>query len=62
MLKKDKNFRFPKENKRVLASMSRKDASAYKKLIIDAMIQGSIEPPKEKKKGKRKVKSETDED
>ena len=42
--------------------MSRQDASAYKKLIIDAMIAGSIEPPKEKKKGKRKVKSETDED
>lgn len=62
MLKKDKNFRFPKENKRILATMSREDASEYKRMIIDAMIAGSIEPPKEKKKGKRKVKSETDED
>ena len=62
MLKKDKNFSFPKENKRVLASMSKKDASAYKKLIIDAMIQGSIEPPKEKKKGRRREKTESDED
>jgi hypothetical protein len=61
MLKKDKNFRFPKENKRILAGMSRQDASAYKKMIIDAMIIGSIEPPKEKKKGKRKVKVEDEE-
>ncbi len=41
--------------------MSRQDASAYKKMIIDAMIIGSIEPPKEKKKGKRKVKVEDEE-
>lgn len=61
MLKKDKNFRFPKENKRILAGMSRQDASAYKKMIIDAMIIGSIEPPKEKKKSKRKVKVEDEE-
>ncbi len=61
MLKKDKNFRFPKENKRILASMSKQSASGYKKLIIDAIILGSIEPPKEKKKGKRKVKVEDEE-
>jgi hypothetical protein len=30
-------------------------------MIIDAMIIGSIEPPKEKKKGKRKVKVEDEE-
>ena len=62
MIKRDKNFRFPKENKRVLATMFGEEATSYKKLIIGAIISGSIEPPKEKKKGKRKVKSETDED
>jgi hypothetical protein len=55
MLKLDKNFRLPKTVKRFMASMSDADASNFKKLMIKAMIDGSIEPPKEKKKGKRKV-------
>lgn len=55
MIKKDKNFKLPKKIKTMLAFMSRKEASEYKKLMIEAIITGSIEPPREKKKGKKKV-------
>ena len=39
----------------MLAFMSKQEASDYKKLMIEAIIAGSIEPPREKKKDKRKV-------
>lgn len=60
MIKKDKNFKLSKRIKTMLAFMSKQEASDYKKLMIEAIIAGSIEPPREKKKGKRKV-AETEE-
>jgi len=61
MLKQDKNFRLPKSTKRMMAFMEPSYATMYKKFIIQGMISGSIEPPKEKKKSKRKVKVEDEE-
>lgn len=55
MIKKDKNFKLSKRIKTMLAFMSKQEASDYKKLMIEAIIAGSIEPPREKKKDKRKV-------
>jgi hypothetical protein len=55
MLKQDKNFRLPKEVKRMMAFMSPKKATEFKKLMIQGIIIGSINPPKEKKKGKHRV-------
>lgn len=50
MLRQDKSFRLPKEVKRRLATMSGIDATIYRKSMIRAIILGSVEPPKEKKK------------
>jgi len=61
MLKQDKNFRLPKPVKRMMAFMPDDQASSFKKLMIRGIIAGSIEPPREKKKGKRKVKVEDEE-
>ena len=61
MLKQDKNFRLPKTTKRMMAFMEPSYATMYKKEMIRGIILGSIEPPKEKKKGKRKVKVEDEE-
>lgn len=53
MLKQDKNFRLPKDVKRMMSFMSNEKASQFKKLMIQAIIIGSVNPPKEKKKGKQ---------
>jgi hypothetical protein len=55
MIKKDKNFKLPKSVKRMMGAMSKTDASEFKRLMIQAIISGSIEPPREKKKDKKKV-------
>jgi len=55
MLKKDKNFRLPKDVKRMMGFMSPQKASDFKKLMIQGIIIGSINPPKEKKKGKERT-------
>lgn len=60
MIKKDKNFKLSKRIKTMLAFMPKDKASEFKKLMIEAIISGSVEPPREKKKGKRKV-AETEE-
>jgi hypothetical protein len=53
MLKQDKNFRLPKDVKRMMSFMPNEKASQFKKLMIQAIIIGSVNPPKEKKKGKQ---------
>jgi hypothetical protein len=55
MLKKDKNFKLSKSIKRMMAAMPKEESSEFKRLMIEAIIAGSIEPPREKKKDKRKV-------
>jgi hypothetical protein len=55
MLKKDKNFKLPKSVKRMMGAMSKTDASEFKRLMIQAIISGSIEPPREKKKDRKKA-------
>jgi hypothetical protein len=55
MLKQDKNFRLPKEVKRMMAFMPSEKASQFKKTMIQGIIIGSINPPKEKKKSRQRV-------
>lgn len=54
MMKRDHNFRLPKEIKRVMASTTKEKSTQLKSLMIDAIILGSIEPPREKRKNKHK--------
>ena len=54
MMKKDHSFRLPKETKRIMSSMSSADSHEYKNLMIDAIITGSREAPREKKKNRNK--------
>jgi len=42
MKKRDKNFRLPKQTKRMLAFMPTDKANEYRRLMIDAIIKGSI--------------------
>ena len=39
----------------MMAAMPKEESSEFKRLMIEAIIAGSIEPPREKKKDKRKV-------
>ena len=55
MMKKDKSFRLPKETKRLLATMPEEKRSNFKDLMIEGIILGSIEPPREKRKHKNKI-------
>lgn len=55
MMKKDKSFRLPKEIKRLLAAMSKDKRSEFKNLMINGIILGSIEPPREKRKNKNRI-------
>jgi len=54
MMKKDKNFRLTKETKRLLATAPKEKRTQLKNLMINAIILGSIEPPREKKKNRNK--------
>jgi hypothetical protein len=54
MMKKDHNFRLPKEIKRILSSSTRTNSYEYKNLMIEAIITGSRETPREKKKNRNK--------
>jgi hypothetical protein len=42
MIKRDKNFKLPKQIKVQLAFMPKDKANEYRKLMIDAIIKGSI--------------------
>jgi hypothetical protein len=61
MMKKDRGFRLPKETKRLLAITPKEKRSQLKNLMIDAIILGSIEPPREKKKNKNRNSVDTPE-
>lgn len=62
MMKKDRSFRLPKETKRILATIPKERRSEFKNLMINGIILGSIEPPREKRKNKNKiVQAETEE-
>ncbi len=54
MMKKDRSFKLPKEIKRMMASKPKEESNKLKRLMIDAIILGSVEPPREKKKHKNK--------
>ena len=54
MMKKDHSFRLPKEVKRMMSSMPSADSHKYKNLMIEAIITGSKEAPREKKKNRNK--------
>jgi len=55
MMKKDKSFRLPKETKRLLATIPKDRRSEFKSLMINGIILGSVEFPREKRKNKNKV-------
>jgi hypothetical protein len=55
MMKQDRNFRLSKEIKRIMASIPKEKSSDYKRLMIQGVVSGSIEPPREKKKNKHKT-------
>lgn len=55
MMRRDQSFRLPKEVKRILSSMPSTESYKYKNLMIEAIISGSREAPKEKKKNKNKL-------
>ena len=62
MMKQDRNFRLPKEIKRLLATTPKEKRSELKSLMINGIILGSVEPPREKRKNKNKaVQVETEE-
>ncbi len=50
MIKRDKNFKLPKQIKVQLAFMPKDKASEYRKLMIEAIIKGSIPVKSSKKK------------
>jgi hypothetical protein len=54
-MKQDRNFRMPKEVKRLLASMPNQKSSVLKSLMIQGIILGSVETPREKKKNRNNV-------
>jgi hypothetical protein len=54
MMRKDHSFRLPKEVKRLLSTMPSADSHKYKNLMIEAIITGSKEVPREKKKNRNK--------
>ena len=56
MIKRDKNFRLPKEIKTKLAFMPKDKANNYRKLMIEAIIKGSI-PIKSTKKNDKSDKN-----
>jgi hypothetical protein len=60
MIKRDKNFRLPKQTKRMLAFMSTEDASIYRRLMIDAIIKGSILVKTSKKKDNNERTADSD--
>jgi hypothetical protein len=55
MMRKDHSFRMPKEVKRILSSMPSTESYNYKNLMIEAIITGSREAPREKKKNRNKL-------
>jgi len=55
MMKKDHNFRLPKEVKCFLSSMDKDESKKYKNLMIEGIISGSVESPREKRKNKNKT-------
>lgn len=65
MMKQDQNFRLPKQVKMIMASTLKEEANQFKSLMIEAIIAGSKEVPREKKKNKNKniveVTSESEE-
>ena len=50
MIKRDKNFKLPKQIKVQLAFMPKDKASEYRRLMIEAIIKGSIPVKSSKKK------------
>ena len=58
MMRKDHSFRMPKEIKRILSSNTQTNSYEYKNLMIDAIITGSKEVPREKKKNRNKLVTE----
>ena len=55
MMRRDQSFRLPKEVKRLLSSNTSANPHEYKNLMIEAIISGSKEAPREKKKNKHKL-------
>lgn len=55
MMKLDQNFRLPKEVKRILASMPKDKSTNYRHLMIQGIILGSVEAPREKKKNRNRA-------
>ena len=50
MIKRDKNFKLPKQIKTQLAFIPKDKASEYRRLMIEAIIKGSIPVKSSKKK------------
>jgi hypothetical protein len=55
MMRRDQSFRLPKEIKRILSSSTNANSNELKNLMIEAIITGSKEAPREKKKNKHKL-------
>ena len=55
MMRREQSFRVPKEIKRILSSSTNANSHELKNLMIEAIITGSKEAPREKKKNKHKL-------
>ena len=60
MLKRDKNFKLPKQIKTQLAFMTKDKASEYRRLMIEAIIKGSIPVKSSKKKDNNERTTDSD--
>ena len=60
MLKRDKNFKLSKQIKVQLAFMPKDKASEYRKLMIEAIIKGSIPVKSSKKKDNNERTTDSD--
>jgi len=60
MIKRDKSFKLPKQVKVQLAFMTKEKASEYRKLMIDAIIKGSIPVKSSKKKDNNERTTDSD--
>ena len=60
MLKRDKNFKLPKQIKVQLAFMPKDKASEYRRLMIEAIIKGSIPVKSSKKKDNNERTTDSD--
>ena len=61
MIKRDKNFKLPKQVKVQLAFMTKEKASEYRNLMVDAIVKGSvlIKTPKKKDHNERTTDSDS---